>query len=295
MGLGAYRASSEQYRRHARHARHLRSEHGDAALRRPDRHRRPLRRPRDRQPETLRLATRARSSTSTSTRRRFPSASRSTFPSSATSRTCWSNSWPSSMRPKPSPTSPAVKDWWKQIQEWRGRDCLKYPDLGPGHQAAVGGAESLGHHQGRRLHHLRRRPAPDVGRAILRLRQAAPLDQFRRPGHDGRGPAVRHGRADGQPGRHRRLHHRRRLDPDVHPGTRHLQAISSDAEDHHAQQPLPRHGAPVAADRLRLALFRVLHGFAARLREAGRGLRPRRHEASKNRATSTARCAKPSP
>ena len=45
-----------QVGRHARHARHLRSEHGDAALRRPDRHRRPLRRPRDRQPEALRLA-----------------------------------------------------------------------------------------------------------------------------------------------------------------------------------------------------------------------------------------------
>jgi acetolactate synthase-1/2/3 large subunit len=54
MGLGAYRASSEPLRRHAGHARHLRSEHGDAALRRPDRHRRPLRRPRDRQPEALR-------------------------------------------------------------------------------------------------------------------------------------------------------------------------------------------------------------------------------------------------
>jgi hypothetical protein len=54
MGLGAYRASERAFRRHARHARHLRSEHGDAALRRPDRHRRPLRRPRDRQPEALR-------------------------------------------------------------------------------------------------------------------------------------------------------------------------------------------------------------------------------------------------
>src|SRR5471030_139799 len=25
------------------------------------------------------------------------------------------------------PNAPAVKDWWKQIQEWRGRDCLKFP------------------------------------------------------------------------------------------------------------------------------------------------------------------------
>ncbi|ELX09782.1 acetolactate synthase large subunit IlvI [Janthinobacterium sp. HH01] len=25
------------------------------------------------------------------------------------------------------PNAPALKDWWKQIGEWRGRDCLKYP------------------------------------------------------------------------------------------------------------------------------------------------------------------------
>ncbi|MRX07577.1 acetolactate synthase 3 catalytic subunit [Pseudoduganella sp. FT25W] len=25
------------------------------------------------------------------------------------------------------PNAPALKDWWKQVNEWRGRDCLKYP------------------------------------------------------------------------------------------------------------------------------------------------------------------------
>jgi acetolactate synthase-1/2/3 large subunit len=59
-------------------------EHGDAALRRADRDRRAVRRPRDRRPGALSRRTRARSSTSTSTRRRSPSASRSTFRSSAT-------------------------------------------------------------------------------------------------------------------------------------------------------------------------------------------------------------------
>jgi acetolactate synthase regulatory subunit len=34
---------------------------------------------------------------------------------------------------------PALKDWWKQINEWRGRDCLKYAR--PGHQAAIRGAK----------------------------------------------------------------------------------------------------------------------------------------------------------
>ena len=75
--------------RHARHARHVRVEHGDAALRRADRHRRALRRPRDRQSGALLPQPTARSSTSTSTRRRSRSASRSTCRSSATSPTCW--------------------------------------------------------------------------------------------------------------------------------------------------------------------------------------------------------------
>ena len=39
--------------------------------------------------------------------------------------------------------------------------------------------------EGRRDRHLRRRPAPDVGGAVLRLRQAAPLDQLGRPRDDG--------------------------------------------------------------------------------------------------------------
>jgi hypothetical protein len=37
---------------------------------------------------------------------------------------------------------------------------------------------------------LRRRPAPDVGRAVLPFQQAASLDQLRRPRHDGRRPAA---------------------------------------------------------------------------------------------------------
>ena len=99
-------------------------------------------------------------------------------------------------------------------------------------QAAVRGREAVGGHRRRCLRHVRRRPAPDVGRAVLPLRQAAPLDQLRRPGHDGRRPAVRDGRADGEPGCRGRLHHRRRLDPDVHPGAVDLQAVPTDAEDH---------------------------------------------------------------
>ncbi len=63
------------------------------------------------------------------------------------------------------------------------------------HQAAVRDPEALRAHQGRRVRHVRRRPAPDVGRAVLQVRQAAPLDQLGRPRHDGLRPAGRDGRA----------------------------------------------------------------------------------------------------
>ncbi len=55
-GPGRLPRLGSQVPRHARHARHLRSEHGDAALRRADRDRRAFRRPRDRRPGPLRLA-----------------------------------------------------------------------------------------------------------------------------------------------------------------------------------------------------------------------------------------------
>ena len=56
-------------------------------------------------------------------------------------------------------------------------------------QAAVHGRGDAPGHPRRRDRHLRRRPAPDVGGAVLRLRQAAPLDQLRRPRDDGLRPA----------------------------------------------------------------------------------------------------------
>ena len=126
------------------------------------------------------------------------------------------------------------------------------------HQAAGGHRVAVGDDQGQgRLHHVRRRPAPDVGRAVLPLRGAAPLDQLRRPGHDGRGPALRDGHQARQAGRGRVLHHRRGLDPDVHPGAVHLPAVQDAGQDRLAEQPLPGHGAPVAAARLQAAATRT--------------------------------------
>ncbi len=73
MGLGGFPGTDPAVHRHARHARNLRVEHGDAALRRADRDRRALRRPRHRQSGALLPKPTARSSTSTSIRRRSPS------------------------------------------------------------------------------------------------------------------------------------------------------------------------------------------------------------------------------
>ena len=54
-GPGRHRGERPEVPRHARHARHLRSQHDDAELRRAAGRRRALRRPRDRQPEALRV------------------------------------------------------------------------------------------------------------------------------------------------------------------------------------------------------------------------------------------------
>ena len=84
---------------------------------------------------------------------------------------------------------------------WRAKDCLKYDRASPIIKPQMRDREALRGHQGRRVRHLRRGPAPDVGRAVLPLRQAAALDQFRRPRDHGRGAALRDGREARVPGR----------------------------------------------------------------------------------------------
>ena len=76
--------------------------------------------------------------------------------------------------------------------------------------------------------------------------------------------ASRHGRAVRASRGNGRLHHRRRVDPDEHPG-----AVDDPNEFRlpikiiSPQQPLSGHGAPVAGDVLRQPLFGFVHGFAA--------------------------------
>ncbi len=294
MGLGAYPRERPEVPRHARHARHLRSQHGDAELRRPARHRRPLRRPRDRQPEALRVGRaqdhphrhrpvvdlQARQGRHADRRRRQGRAAGADRRSSA-------------RRPS-KPDVKALSPWWAQINEWRKKDCLAYDRrardvIKPQHVV-----ETLWELTKDRETYI----TSDVGQHQMWAAQYYRFDEPRRwinsggLGTMGVGLPYAMGIKLAKPGRRGRLHHRRRLDPDVHPGALDLPAVQDAGQDRLAQQPLPRHGAPVAADRLRRPLFAQLHGRAARLREARRGLRPRRHPHRQARARSSRRCAK---
>ena len=95
--------------------------------------------------------------------------------------------------------SARLDEWWKQIRDWQTEYPLRYEDSARlRDQAAVHDRGDVRGDRGRRDHHLRRRPAPDVGGAVLPLLQAPPVDQLRRPRHDGLRPAGgdrRQGRA----------------------------------------------------------------------------------------------------
>jgi acetolactate synthase-1/2/3 large subunit len=72
----------------------------------------------------------------------------------------------SPQRPDPA----ALKSWWADIKEWQRKDCLKYDTkselIKP--QFVIQKLYELT--KGRRIHHLRRRAAPDVGGAVLQVR-----------------------------------------------------------------------------------------------------------------------------
>ena len=154
--------------------------------------------------------------------------------------------------------------WWERIEGWRAQHPLRYEDSDDRDQAAVHGPGALRGHR-RRLHpRLRRRPAPDVERAVLPLRQAAALDQLGRARHDGLRPAGRDGRRRGDARRPDLPDHRRRLDPDERAGARDLHRERHPGEDLHHEQRLPGHGPPVAGAVLGPPLLARRHGLVAR-------------------------------
>ena len=76
--------------------------------------------------------------------------------------------------------------WWDRIRGWQEKHPLRYDDSrGLGDQAAAHDRGDVGGDRRQRDRHLRRRPAPDVGGAVLPLPPAAPVDQLGRPRDDG--------------------------------------------------------------------------------------------------------------
>ena len=127
----------------------------------------------------------------------------------------------------------------------------------------------------------RRRPAPDVGGPVRRLREPADVDQLRGPRHDGLLRAGRHGREGRPPRRDGVGHRRRRLLPDDQPGARHLHDRGHPDQGRGHQQRVAGHGAAVADALLQRALLQHRPAHRGRppdprLRQARRGLRLRR-------------------
>jgi len=158
--------------------------------------------------------------------------------------------------------------WWRQIREWQKLDCLRY-DKGSKLIKPQAVIEAASGDRRRRLRHLRRGPAPDVGRAVLQVRPAPALDQLRWPRHHGLRPALRNGRAVGVPRQAGGLRDRRSEFRDVRAGAFDLPAVRPADQGREPQQPLHGHGAAVAGVLLRPPLLAFLHGRAAGLREAG--------------------------
>ena len=167
-----------------------------------------------------------------------------------------------------------IEPWWEPDRRVAREGLLPLPPERPRDQAADGGPPPLrGDQAPRHLHHHRRRPAPDVGGAALPVRAAAALDDLGRPRHHGLRLPGRDRRADRAPRRHRGLHLRRRLLGDEHAGDVDRHAVPAAGQELHPEQQLHGHGPPVAGLLPRPAPCRELHGRAAGLREAGRGVR----------------------
>ena len=79
---------------------------------------------------------------------------------------------------------PALASWWRQIDEWRAKDSLRFTqDMTRGGiikpQYAIQRLYEITRARAQgSLHHHRGRPAPDVGGAALPLRAAEPLDDL---------------------------------------------------------------------------------------------------------------------
>ncbi len=169
----------------------------------------------------------------------------------------------------------ARQEWWRTIEGWRARDCLRYDNSRRDLIKPQYALERLyrADRGPRPLHHHRGRPAPDVGGAIPEIRRAVSLDDFGRARHHGLRPAGGGRRADRAP---RGAGHRRRrrgFDPDEHPGNVDRRPVPPAGQSIHLEQPVYGHGAPVAGIAAWRPLFRELYRGTSRFRQIGRRLR----------------------
>ena len=200
----------------------------------------------DRITASSRSSRRARSSsTSTSTRRRSPRTCRRTSRSSATPSTCSPSC--SSSTARSAPTRRAWRRGGRRIDGWQEKYPLGYEDIADNEIKPQYMVQALYEATGgEAIVDQRRRPAPDVDGAVLRLPRAAALDQLGRPWHDGLRPARRDGRGGRLPRGARLLHRRRRLGADERPGARDLRPERDPDQGVHHEQRLSGHGPPVA-------------------------------------------------
>ena len=192
MGLGALPGAAPAVAGDARHARHARGQLRDGRGRPDLRGRRALRRPHHRQAVGVRAAREVhphrrrpggdlqeRAGAHPDRRRRQARAREA-----ASSSTARSSADPARLDGVVGADRGLAREVPARLRgQRRHRDQAAVHDPG-----AVRGDRRRGDR------HQRRRPAPDVGGAVLRLPRAAPLDQLRRPRHDGLRPAGGDGR-----------------------------------------------------------------------------------------------------
>jgi acetolactate synthase-1/2/3 large subunit len=184
------------------------------------------------------------------------------------------------------PDKRALAHWWKQIEGWRSRDCLRYKKnkdvIMP--QYAVERLYALTSDKDVYI-------TTEVGQHQM---WAAQFFKFEEPnrwmtsgglGTMGYGLPATIGVQMAHPKGAGHRYRRRRLGADDHAGNIDRRSIPAAGQDIHPQQPVHGHGAAVAAAPAWQPPVRKLHGSASRLREAGGSLWRRRHAGGEARRT----------
>ena len=172
----------------------------------------------------------------------------------------------------------ALDAWWKQIDGWRARDCLKYRK-----NADV----IMPQYAIERLYALTKDKDTYITTEVGQHQMwAAQFYRFEEPnrwmtsgglGTMGYGLPAAVGVQMAHPEGAGHRHRRRCLGADDHAGDVDGGAVPAADQDLHPQQPVHGHGAPVAAAAARQPPVGELYRGAARFRQAGRSLWLRRH------------------